>query len=222
LRIDARNAIHLGPQVLLRPGWTWRMIRDGVRIARQAKAPVGWVGSPGGGGDGPSAASGARKGFSMLSMAASPFTWDDVAWLRDQWNGRLVVKGILTGTDARESVERGADAVIVSNHGGRQLDGAPATLRVLPEIVDAVGDSTEVLFDGGIRRGNHVVKALALGARAVFIGRPYLWGLSIGGQAGVEHVLDVLEREMSRTMLLLGCPSASALDQEWVAQDRKA
>ncbi|MHB1988166.1 MAG: alpha-hydroxy acid oxidase [Acidimicrobiales bacterium] len=200
LRIDTRNAIRLGPQVLLRPGWAWRMTRDGVHIIRQAKTSAG------------------GQGFGLLDMAASPFTWADVAWLRERWHGKLVVKGILTDDDARNAVDSGADAVVVSNHGGRQLDGAPASLRALPEVAKAVGGDVEVLVDGGIRRGSDVVKALALGARGVFIGRPYLWGLAIGGQAGVEHVLDILEAEMTRTMLLLGCPAVSDLSSEWVRQ----
>jgi L-lactate dehydrogenase (cytochrome) len=205
LRIDARSAAHLGPQVLAKPIWTWRMTRDGVSLLRRdAKAAPPDTGDPG-------------KGFDMLSMVASPFLWSDIEWIRQQWEGKLVVKGLLTGDDARRAAEVGSDAVIISNHGGRQLDGAPATLKVLPEIVEAVGSRTEVLFDGGIRRGSHVVKALALGARGVFIGRPYLYGLAAAGQAGVEHVLGLLRTEMIRTMVLLGCPSVDDLSPEWVA-----
>jgi L-lactate dehydrogenase (cytochrome) len=129
-----------------------------------------------------------------------------------------VVKGILTADEARWTADHGADAIVVSNHGGRQLDGAPATCRVLPEVAEAAGPSTEILLDGGIRRGSHMVKALALGARAVLIGRPYVWGLAVGGQAGVERALDLLEQEIVRTMTLLGCPSVAELDQEWVAR----
>jgi L-lactate dehydrogenase (cytochrome) len=204
LRIDARSAAHLGPQVLTKPIWTWRMTRDGVSLLKRDRAAA----APKTGDTG--------KGFDMLSMVASPFLWSDIDWMRGQWDGKLVVKGLLTGDDARRAVDVGSDAVIISNHGGRQLDGAPATLRVLPEIVEAVGSRTEVLFDGGIRRGTHVVKALALGARGVFIGRPYLYGLAAAGQAGVEHVLGLLRTEMVRTMVLLGCPSVDELGPDWV------
>ena len=153
-----------------------------------------------------------------VSMLASPFTWDDVAWIRSRWTRPLVVKGVLSGPDAALAVGAGADAVIVSNHGGRQLDGAPATARVLPEVVDAVGDRVEVLVDGGVRRGGDVIKALALGARAVLVGRPYLYGLAAAGQRGVEEVLDALRAEMVRDMRLLGCPSVAELDRSWVVR----
>jgi L-lactate dehydrogenase (cytochrome) len=160
--------------------------------------------------------SGGRGSRRMLTMAASPFLWSDIAWLAGEWKGRLVVKGLLSGEDARRAVASGAHGVVVSNHGGRQLDGAPATLSVLPEVVAAVGDQAEVLFDGGVRRGSHVVTALALGARAVMIGRPYLFGLAAAGQAGVERILDLFAEEMTRTMTLLGCSSVSDLGRDWL------
>jgi isopentenyl diphosphate isomerase/L-lactate dehydrogenase-like FMN-dependent dehydrogenase len=125
------------------------------------------------------------------------------------------VKGLLTG-DARRAVDVGADAVVVSNHGGRALDSTPATIRVLPAIAAAVGEQVEVLVDGGIRRGSDVVKALALGARAVLIGRAYICGLAAGGQPGVEHALDVFRRDIARTLTLLGCPSVDALDASYI------
>ncbi len=152
----------------------------------------------------------------MLSMVASPFTWSDIEWLRERWPGKLVTKGVLSAADAGRSVAAGCDAVVISNHGGRQLDGAPATLQVLPEVVAAVGAQAEVLFDGGVRRGSDVMKALALGARAVFIGRPYLFGLAAGGQSGVEHVLDLFRDELVRTMVLLGCPSVGDLGPDYL------
>jgi len=136
--------------------------------------------------------------------------------MREQWKGPLLVKGILTSEDALRAVDCGADGVIVSNHGGRQLEGAPATLRVLPEVVASVGDRVEVLVDGGIRRGSDVVKAIALGARAVLVGRPYLYGFAASGHTGVEQVLDILKDEMARTMALLGCPGVEALDRGWI------
>jgi isopentenyl diphosphate isomerase/L-lactate dehydrogenase-like FMN-dependent dehydrogenase len=149
-------------------------------------------------------------------MLASPFTWADVTWMREHWRRPLVVKGVLSADDARRSVDAGADAVVVSNHGGRQLDGAPATVRVLPEVVEAVGSTAEVLFDGGVRRGGDVVKALALGARAVLVGRAYLYALAATGQQGVEQILDALRAEMTRDMRLLGCPSVHDLDPSWL------
>lgn len=155
----------------------------------------------------------------VVAMLASPFTWDDVAWIRGRWSGPLLVKGILSGGDATLAAEAGANAVIVSNHGGRQLEGAPATMRVLPEVVGAVGSRVEVLVDGGVRRGGDVVKALAMGARAVLVGRPYLYCLAAAGEAGVDRMLELLRAEMSRTMSLLGCPDVSDLDRSWLQGD---
>lgn len=131
-------------------------------------------------------------------------TWDEVRWLRRRFDGPLIVKGILDVDDARRAIEAGADAVVVSNHGGRQLDGAPSTIRVLPEIVDAVGGKTEVLIDGGIRSGQDVLKALALGAKGTLIGRPMLYGLGAGGEAGVTRALQIINKEMDVTMALMG------------------
>jgi isopentenyl diphosphate isomerase/L-lactate dehydrogenase-like FMN-dependent dehydrogenase len=136
--------------------------------------------------------------------------------MRGRWTGPLLVKGLLTAQDAERAVACGSDGVIVSNHGGRQLDGVPATLRVLPEVAAAVGKETTVLVDGGVRRGSDVVKAVALGARAVLVGRPYLYGLAASGQSGVERVLEILEDEMSRTMALLGCRDLASLDASWL------
>jgi len=134
-------------------------------------------------------------------------TWQDAAWMIQEWDGPFAIKGILTAADAKRAVEIGASAVIVSNHGGRQLDGVPAPLEVLAEIVDAVGGHAEVILDGGIRRGGHVLKALALGAKACMIGRPYLYGLGAGGEAGVSRSLEILRTEFTRDMALLGCRS---------------
>lgn len=152
----------------------------------------------------------------MLQAVASPFSWDDVTYLRERWPGKLVVKGVLSGHDARRSVDVGADGVIVSNHGGRQLDGAPAAIEVVSEVAQAVGGAAEVYMDGGVRRGSHVVAALACGARAVLIGRPYLYGLAVGGEEGVLRVLEILRAEMRRTMVLLGCPSVAELGDGWL------
>jgi L-lactate dehydrogenase (cytochrome) len=132
-------------------------------------------------------------------------TWDDVAWLVEQWGGPFVLKGIQSPADAKRAAEVGVTAVMISNHGGRQLDAAPAPVDCVRPIRDAVGDGLELIVDGGIRRGTHAIKALALGANACSIGRPYLYGLAAGGQAGVEHALGLLRAEMERSMALLGC-----------------
>lgn len=131
-------------------------------------------------------------------------SWKDVAWVKERFGGPVIVKGILDAEDAKAAVAHGADAIIVSNHGGRQLDGAPSSIRVLPEIVDAVGNLTDVYLDGGIRSGQDVLKAMALGAKGTFIGRAFLWGLGAGGEAGVTRTLEIIQRELDITMALCG------------------
>jgi len=144
-------------------------------------------------------------------MAVPPPTWADIAWLREQWGGPFLVKGVMRPDDARRAVDAGATAVSVSNHGGNNLDGTPASIRALPAVTKAVGGSVEVLLDGGIRRGGDVVKALALGARAVMIGRPCLWGLAADGPAGVRNVFDILRTGIDSTLLALGRASVRDL-----------
>jgi isopentenyl diphosphate isomerase/L-lactate dehydrogenase-like FMN-dependent dehydrogenase len=136
--------------------------------------------------------------------------------MRERWPGPIVVKGVLTGDDARRAVDEGAAAISVSNHGGRQLDGVPASLRALPEVVAAVGGRAEVWMDGGVRRGADIVKALCLGARAVLCGRAYAYGLAAAGEAGVARALEILRADLERTLRLLGCPSVAALDRSYV------
>jgi L-lactate dehydrogenase (cytochrome) len=143
-------------------------------------------------------------------------TWQDFDWIRKAWGGPIVVKGVLTGEDARRSIDAGADAIVVSNHGARQLDTVSATLRALPEIVDAVKGRAEVLLDGGIRRGADVIKALSLGARAVLVGRAYAYGLGAAGGPGVARAIEILRSDAVRTMKLLGCASVSQLDASYV------
>ena len=143
-------------------------------------------------------------------------TWDDFGWIRDAWRGPILIKGVHRADDARRAMDVGADAIIVSNHGGRQLDGVPASLRMLPEVLGAVNGRIEVLMDGGIRRGSDIVKALCLGARAVLIGRAYAYGLAAGGHAGVARAIDILRTDMIRTMKLLGCPSVTQLGREFI------
>jgi isopentenyl diphosphate isomerase/L-lactate dehydrogenase-like FMN-dependent dehydrogenase len=197
MRINAKNILEFGPELIVRPGWTARFVRDGMQLAvpNTVLAPA--------------------NAFPRYTA-----TWDDFAWIREQWRGPMVVKGIVNADDARRSVDVGASAIIVSNHGGLTLDGAPATLRKLPEVLQAVGSSTEVMLDGGVRQGTDVVKAVALGARAVLIGRPYAMALAAAGETGVRHMLEILRYEIDRTLGLLGCPSIAVLDQSYLQLPR--
>ena len=150
------------------------------------------------------------------ALAQSVVSWADLQWIRKEWDGPIVVKGVHTGADARRAVDEGANAIVVSNHGGRQLDGVAPTLRVLPEVVQAVKGQTEILMDGGIRRGSDIVKALCLGADAVLIGRAYAYGVAAGGGPGVARAIEILRTELVRTLKLLGCPSVADLDRSFV------
>ena len=151
------------------------------------------------------------------ALADSTVTWADLKWIRELWGGPIIVKGILIGDDARHAIDEGASAVVVSNHGGRQLDSVSSTLRALPEVVAAANGQIEVLLDGGIRRGSDMVKAICLGARAVLIGRGYAYGLAAAGRPGVRRALQIFKGDVERTLRLLGCPSISALDRSFVA-----
>ncbi len=190
------------PQILSRPRWLVRFLLDGgvphlpnVVIPGKGPMPMTDVGA---------------------ALASSTVTWQDLHWIREAWSGPLIIKGVLTGEDARRAIDEGASAIVVSNHGGRQLDCVPASLQVLPEIVAAVNGQIEVLMDGGVRRGTDVAKAICLGARAVLVGRAYAYGLAAGGPAGVARAIDILRTETERTLKLLGCPSISALDRTFV------
>jgi L-lactate dehydrogenase (cytochrome) len=145
-------------------------------------------------------------------------TWDDAEWMIREWNGPFAIKGILSAEDAKRAVEAGASAVIISNHGGRQLDSSPAPIEILKEVVDAVEGRAEVILEGGVRRGIHVLKALALGARACAVGRPYLFGLGAGGEAGVRQALSILRRDLERDMTLLGCKNIEEIDLSMVRE----
>ncbi|MFC0406847.1 alpha-hydroxy acid oxidase [Roseomonas elaeocarpi] len=149
-------------------------------------------------------------------MVQATLNWNDFQWMREQWKGKLYIKGILDPEDAVRAVRIGADGVVVSNHGGRQLDFALSSLEALPGVVAAVGNRAEVLLDSGVRRGTDVLKALALGARAVMVGRPYVYGVTVGGERGARGVLDIFRTEMERSLSLMGCPSVEALDRSWV------
>ena len=153
------------------------------------------------------------------AMKREAFTWKDMPWIRALWKGPIVIKGILSIEDARRSLEYGAAAVVVSNHGGRQLDCVPASLQVLPWIVEEVRDRAEVLLDSGIRRGSDIVKALCLGARAVLCGRAYAYGLAAAGEAGVTRSLELLRSDLERCLRLLGCDSVSDLNHSYVSVD---
>jgi len=188
-------------QMLARPRWLARVFADGGLM----KFPN--VVLP----DGPMRYTDVPK-----ALAEANVCWNDLTWIREAWNGPLIIKGIHTGDDARRAVDEGADAIVVSNHGGRQLDGVAASLRVLLEVCDAVRGRIEVLVDGGVRRGSDIVKALCLGARAVLIGRAYVYGLAAAGEAGVTRALEILRTDMVRTMKLLGVRSISDLDTSYV------
>jgi heme/flavin dehydrogenase (mycofactocin system) len=203
-KINLEAARRYAPQVLVRPRWLLdfaktRKIPD-LTVPNMVAAP----GDP------------APTFFGAYGMwNASPMpTWEDVAWLREQWDGPFMLKGVMRVDDAKRAVDAGVTAISVSNHGGNNLDGTPASIRALPAVADAVGDQIEVLLDGGIRRGGDVAKALALGAKAVMIGRAYLWGLAANGQAGVENVLDLLRDGLGSAMVGLGRPKVSELSRD--------
>ncbi len=193
------------PQILARPRWLLDLIRDGG-LMRFPNVVLP---------DGP-------LGYSDVGplLAQSVVCWDDLRWIRELWEGPIVIKGVHTDDDARRAVDAGAQAVIVSNHGGRQLDTVAPTLRVLPEVVAAVGGQVEVLVDGGIRRGGDIVKALCLGARAVLVGRAYAYGLGAAGGAGVARAIEILRDDLVRTLTLLGCPSVDDLNPSFVTLPR--
>ncbi len=189
-------------QFVVRPGWLTRFLLDGgvpklpnVVIPGQGPVPLIDV---------------------SAALASAAVTWEDLRWIREAWPGPIIIKGVLTGDDARRAIDEEAAAIVVSNHGGRQLDSVPASLRALPEVVAAVNGQAEVLMDGGIRRGSDIVKAICLGARAVLIGRAYAYGLAAGGESGVARAIAILRADLERTLKLLGCTSITALDRSYV------
>jgi heme/flavin dehydrogenase (mycofactocin system) len=199
-RIDFEAVRRLAPSVVLRPRWLAQWLKE--KHLPDLEVPNMTVGD-----ERPPTFFEAYGEW----MQTPPATWDDLRWLREQWDGPLMIKGVIRVDDALRAVDIGATAISVSNHGGNNLDTTPAPIRALPAIKDAVGDSIEVVLDGGIRRGGDVVKAVALGARAVMIGRAYLWGLAANGQAGVENVLDVLRGGIDAVLLGLSKPSIGDL-----------
>jgi len=190
------------PQVLSRPRWLASFLLDGglphlPNVVIPGKGPLPLVDV-------------------AAALAESAVTWADLKWIRELWQGPIVVKGVLTGDDARRAIDYGAAAISVSNHGGRQLDCVPSSLRALPEVVAAVNGKIEVWMDGGVRRGTDIVKAICLGASAVLCGRAYAYGLAAGGGEGVSRAIEILKTDLERTLRLLGCPSVAALDGSYV------
>src|SRR5487761_518125 len=202
-KIGVKAAMKPAPEVAMRPRWFWSYARTGhmpglltPNMAQPGEPPPTFFGA-------------------YYEWMQSPLPdWDDVAWLREQWEGPFMVKGVTRVDDAQRVLDLGASALSVSNHGGNNLDGTPAPIRALPAVVDAVGDQVEVLLDGGVRRGGDVVKALALGARAVMIGRAGLWGLAANGEAGVENVLDILRGGLDATLRGIGRASVHELTRD--------
>jgi L-lactate dehydrogenase (cytochrome) len=189
-------------QLLIKPGWLARFLADGglmkfENVVIPGKGPMLYADV-------------------TAALEDSVVTWSDLKWIQGAWGGSIVIKGIHIADDARRAVDVGAKALVVSNHGGRQLDNVTPTLRILPEVADTVGDQIEVLLDGGIRRGSDIVKALCLGARAVMAGRAYAYGLGAAGGAGVARAIEILRADLIRTLKLLGCPSVVDLDRSYV------
>jgi len=189
-------------EVLSHPGWLASFLRDGgmpglpnVVVPGKGQLPLMDINA---------------------ALAESAVNWADLRWIRELWRGPIMVKGVLTGDDARHAIDEGAAIISVSNHGGRQLDGVPASLRALPEVVEAVQGRIEVVMDGGIRRGADMAKAICMGARAVLCGRAYAYGLAAAGEAGVDRAIEILRVDLERTLRLLGCPSVAELDGSYV------
>jgi L-lactate dehydrogenase (cytochrome) len=191
------------PNILAHPAWLAGFIADGMI------RPFPNVVVPG---------KGALAAIDVgAALESAQVSWSDLKWIRDIWGGPIVMKGVMTPDDARRAVDHGAQGVVVSTHAGRQLDGVPGSLRVLPSILEAAGSQIEVLFDGGIRRGADVVKAMALGAKACLLGRGYAYGMAAAGDAGIERALEFFQADITRTLKLLGCPSIAALDKSYIA-----
>ncbi len=205
LRVTRHNAPRLAPQGLSHPGWLYGFVRDGfttdLALVEAASAP----GEP------------MSQDEAIIKWVLEPVTWDDLPGLADAFGGPVLAKGVLSARDARRALDAGAAGIVVSNHGGRQLDTVPSALRALVEVVDEVGGEVEVLMDGGIRRGSDVAKALSLGARAVLVGRPWAYGLAAAGEPGAAKVLELLRADLDRTLRLLGVDDVADLSREHVS-----
>jgi L-lactate dehydrogenase (cytochrome) len=211
---DVRRGFTLPPKIgfstlldgVVHPAWTWAFVRaEPIRFANVIGKGVG---------DGDTAVSLAAQVNSQFDRSLS---WADVEWMRSVWNGPIVIKGIQTVSDAVIAADAGIEAIALSNHGGRQLDSAPAIIDLVAPVADAVGDRVEIICDGGVRRGSDIVKAVCLGARACMAGRAYLYGLGAAGERGVDHVLGLLHGDMRRVMALLGATQTSDLNRELVS-----
>jgi isopentenyl diphosphate isomerase/L-lactate dehydrogenase-like FMN-dependent dehydrogenase len=202
LRGNIWSKIPFAPQVLARPRWLTRFLLDGglPDMPNIVSAETGVL----------------RVRDAHTAMKREVFSWDDMQWIRALWKGPIVIKGVLSADDANRSLDHGAAAVVVSNHGGRQLDGVPASLQVLPEVVAAVKDQAEVLMDSGMRRGSDIAKAMCMGARAVLCGRAFAYGLAAGGEVGVTRAIEMLRADLYRCLKLLGCRSVDALNESYV------
>ena len=202
LRGNIWSKIPFAPQVLARPRWLTRFLLDGglPDMPNIVSAETGVL----------------RVRDAHTAMKREVFSWDDTQWIRALWKGPIVIKGVLSADDAKRSLDHGAAAVVVSNHGGRQLDAVPASLQVLPEVVAAVKDQAEVMMDSGIRRGSDIAKAMCMGARAVLCGRAFAYGLAAGGEAGVTRAIEMLRSDLERCLKLLGCRSVDALNESYV------
>ena len=195
-------------------GWRERDLRSGVRSA--STHPVAHAHALGE--DGPASTSGPLSADGVAGLLDADLTWSDIEQFAAESSLPVIVKGILTAEDAKLAADHGARGIIVSNHGGRQLDTVLAAADALPAVVDAVGDALEVIVDGGIRRGTDVLKAIALGARAVMVGRPVVWGLAVDGAAGAQRVIEILLAELDASLALAGAPLASKLDRNFVTR----
>jgi len=210
--IDQKNGLSVPPRltaktvfnVLTRPRWAWQILNGKRKTFANIDGHMPSFG-------GVTLAEWTQKQFDQT------VSWKDVEWMRSIWPGKLVLKGILDPEDAREALKTGADGIVVSNHGGRQLDGAPSTISALPKIADVIGGQKEILFDSGVRTGADIFRALALGANACMIGRPFLYGLGAGGEAGVAKAIDILKRELDTTMVLTGIDDVKKIDRNAIA-----
>jgi L-lactate dehydrogenase (cytochrome) len=211
---DQRNGLSVPPRitartifdVAIRPRWAWRILNGKRRTFANIEGHLPGLG-----------------GMTLAEWTYSQFdptvSWKDVEWIRSIWNGKLVLKGILDPEDAREALKTGADGVVVSNHGGRQLDGAPSTISALPKVADAIGGQKEILLDSGVRTGQDIFRALALGANACMIGRAFLYGLGAAGEAGVARAISILRGELDTTMILAGIDNVRKIDHRAIASE---
>ena len=211
---DQRNGLSVPPRitartvfdVMRRPRWAWRILNGKRKTFANIEGHLPAFG-----------------GITLAEWTQNQFdqtvSWKDVAWIRSIWPGKLVLKGILDPEDASEALKTGADGVVVSNHGGRQLDGAPSTISALPKVADAIGGQKEILLDSGVRTGQDIFRALALGANACMIGRPFLYGLGAGGEAGVARAINIFRGELDTTMILAGIDDVAKIDHRAIASD---